>query len=40
MEKYPKPVTKQKTKKILEQMDNLFFKINEENENIGIFFII
>ena len=37
MEKYPKPVTKQKTKKILEQMDNLFFKINEENENIGIF---
>ena len=37
MEKFPKPVTKQITKKILDQMDTLFFKINEENKNIGIF---
>ena len=35
----PKPATKQVTKKILEQIDNLFVKINEndKNYNIGIF---
>ena len=39
MESYPEPVTKQSTKKILEQMDNSIYKINTKNGkyDIGIF---
>ena len=36
MEKYPKPVTKNTTQKILNQIDNSIYKINEKK---GKFFI-
>ena len=39
MEDYPKPITKQCTKKILEQIDEAIYKINEKegNNEIGVF---
>ena len=38
MEQYPKPITKQVTQKILEQMDNSFYLINQNNNNFDIAF--
>ena len=42
MEKYPKPISKYCTQKILDQMNNSFFKIkhNKGNTEIGFFCII
>ena len=39
MEDYPEPVTKQCTRKILEQTDEAVYKINEKegNSEIGVF---
>ena len=36
MENYPKPVTKQCTKKIYDQMENSFYKIIDKDGNFGI----
>ena len=40
MEKYLKPITQNVTEKILEQMNNTSFRINQKNENILFFFLI
>ena len=37
LERYPKPVTKKTTQKILEQMNNSFFIINEKDNSYGLF---
>ena len=38
MEEYPEPVTKQCTQKILYQMNNSFYKINEQDGKFDIGF--
>ena len=38
MDKYPKPVTKQSTLKILSQIDNSFYKFKNKNEKTGFGF--
>ena len=40
MENYPKPVTKKSTQKILEQMNNTFYEIDEKKEIYGFFCFI
>ena len=38
MKEYPKPLTKECIHKIFEQMNNLFYKINENDEKFDIGF--
>jgi len=40
MEDYSKPINKHKMKKILEQMNNTFYIINQKNKDIGFFCFI